>query len=187
MENSQNYSTDNRIYKFSQDGNACIIKEPRTPRYWYNYLWNENRYCAQVSQIGHGCSYYLSENADMCIHGTHSDTPVRLLKEIYGKPFQAAIAESGLKGIMPSYNSINGEPMSASYTLLKTFLRDEMLYQRHGARRKQVRKRQSAHCLENIIRAENCRYLWLTMQGRFLSIIIIPMARHGIRGRASDL
>ena len=59
-------------------------------------------------------------------HGTHSDTPVRLLKEIYGKPFQAAIAESGLKGIMPSYNSINGEPMSASYTLLKTFLRDEM-------------------------------------------------------------
>lgn len=85
MENSQNYSTDNRIYKFSQDGNACIIKEPRTPRYWYNYLWNENRYCAQVSQIGHGCSYYLSENADMCIHGTHSDTPVRLLKEIYGK------------------------------------------------------------------------------------------------------
>lgn len=51
---------------------------------------------------------------------------MRLLKEIYGKPFQAAIAESGLKGIMPSYNSINGEPMSASYTLLKTFLRDEM-------------------------------------------------------------
>lgn len=65
-------------------------------------------------------------NSQGGIHGTHSDTPVRLLKEIYGKPFQAAIAESGLKGIMPSYNSINGEPMSASYTLLKTFLRDEM-------------------------------------------------------------
>ena len=65
-------------------------------------------------------------NSQGGIHGTHSDTPVRLLKEIYGKPFQAAIAESGLKGIMPSYNSINGEPVSASYTLLKTFLRDEM-------------------------------------------------------------
>ena len=65
-------------------------------------------------------------NSQGGIHGTHSDTPVRLLKEIYGKPFQAAIAESGLKGIMPSYNSVNGEPMSASYTLLKTFLRDEM-------------------------------------------------------------
>lgn len=55
------------IYEFSQDGNSCVIKEPRTPRYWYNYLWNENRYCVQVSQIGHGRSYYLSEKADMCM------------------------------------------------------------------------------------------------------------------------
>lgn len=65
-------------------------------------------------------------NSQGGIHGTHSDTPIRLLQEIYAKPFQAAIAESGLKGIMPSYNSINGEPMSASHTLLKTLLRDEM-------------------------------------------------------------
>lgn len=65
-------------------------------------------------------------NSQGGIHGTHSDTPARLLQEIYGKPFQAAISESFLKGIMPSYNSINGEPMSASYTLLKKLLRDEM-------------------------------------------------------------
>lgn len=65
-------------------------------------------------------------NSQGGIHGTHSDTPVRLLQEVYGKPFQAAIAESGLKGIMPSYNSINGEPVSASDTLLKTLLREEM-------------------------------------------------------------
>lgn len=65
-------------------------------------------------------------NSQGGIHGTHSDTPVRLLQEVYAKPFQAAVTESGLKGIMPSYNSINGEPMSASYTLLKTLLRDEM-------------------------------------------------------------
>lgn len=65
-------------------------------------------------------------NSQGGIHGTHSDTPTRLLQEVYGKPFQAAIAQSGLKGIMPSYNSINGEPMSASHTLLKAVLRDEM-------------------------------------------------------------
>lgn len=65
-------------------------------------------------------------NSQGGIHGTHSDTPMRLLQEIYGKPFQAAIAGSGLKGIMPSYNSINGEPMSASYTCLKKLLRDDM-------------------------------------------------------------
>ena len=55
------------FHTFSEDGNSCTIKEPRTPRYWYNYLWNEGRYCAQVSQIGHGRSYYLSEKADMCM------------------------------------------------------------------------------------------------------------------------
>lgn len=65
-------------------------------------------------------------NSQGGIHGTHSDTPTRLLQEVYGKPFQAAIAEAGLKGIMPSYNSINGEPMSASYTLLSSLLRDGM-------------------------------------------------------------
>ncbi len=65
-------------------------------------------------------------NSQGGIHGTHSDTPERLLQEIYGKPFQAAIAESGLKGIMPSYNSINGEPVSASRTLLNGLLREEM-------------------------------------------------------------
>lgn len=56
-----------KLYEFSKDGNSCFILNPRTPRYWYNYLWNENRYCAQISQIGHGRSYYLSEKADMCM------------------------------------------------------------------------------------------------------------------------
>lgn len=67
MGNTEKQSADNGIYHFSDDGKDCIINEVRTPRYWYNYLWNENRYCAQVSQIGHGKSYYLSENADMCM------------------------------------------------------------------------------------------------------------------------
>ncbi len=65
-------------------------------------------------------------NSQGGIHGTHSDTPVRLLQEVYGKPFQAAITQSGLKGIMPSYNSINGEPVSASGTLLNGLLREKM-------------------------------------------------------------
>ncbi len=56
-----------KLYEFSKDGNSCFILNPRTPRYWYNYLWNENRYCARISQIGHGRSYYLSEKADMCM------------------------------------------------------------------------------------------------------------------------
>ncbi len=53
------------LYTFSGEG-GCQIHRPDPPRHWYNYLWNEDRYCAQVSQMGHGRSYYLSERADMC-------------------------------------------------------------------------------------------------------------------------
>ncbi len=54
-------------YEFSPNGQSCIIFDPKPPRYWFNYLWNENGYCAQVSQIGHGRSYYINEKADMCM------------------------------------------------------------------------------------------------------------------------
>ena len=65
-------------------------------------------------------------NSQGGIHGTNSDTPSRLLEEIYGKPFQAAISESGLRGIMPCYNSIDGEPASVSRRLLTELLREKM-------------------------------------------------------------
>ncbi len=68
-------------------------------------------------------------NSQGGIHGTHSDTPPRLLEELYGKPFQAAIAESGLKGIMPCYCSIDGEPVSVSRQLLTGLLREKMGFQ----------------------------------------------------------
>ena len=57
----------NVAYEFSKDGNACAIYDPQPPRHWYNYLWNEMGYCAQVSQTGHGRSYYLNDKADMCM------------------------------------------------------------------------------------------------------------------------
>lgn len=55
------------VYEFSEGGNSVVIHNPETPRYWYNYLWNDLGYCAQISQTGHGRSYYLNERADMCM------------------------------------------------------------------------------------------------------------------------
>ncbi|MBQ8952986.1 MAG: glycoside hydrolase family 3 C-terminal domain-containing protein, partial [Clostridia bacterium] len=60
------------------------------------------------------------------IHGAHVDAGDRLLEEIYGKPFQAAIAEAGLKGVMPCYGSLNGLPIHASRHYLTDILRGEM-------------------------------------------------------------
>ena len=65
-------------------------------------------------------------NSQAGIHGVDSLTPPRLLEEIYAKPFQTAIIESKLKGIMPCYCTINGEPVHASKGLLTELLRDQM-------------------------------------------------------------
>lgn len=67
-----------------------------------------------------------SHHTEGGIHGAHCNVPDRLLVEMYGKPFQAAITLAGLWGVMPSYNSVGGEPVSASARLLTTLLREEM-------------------------------------------------------------
>jgi beta-glucosidase len=67
-----------------------------------------------------------SHHTEGGIHGAHCNVPDRLLVEVYGKPFQAAITLAGLRGVMPSYNSVAGEPVSASVRLLKSLLREQM-------------------------------------------------------------
>jgi beta-glucosidase len=70
--------------------------------------------------------FVASHHTEGGIHGAHCNVPDRLLVEVYGKPFQAAVTEAGLRGVMPSYNSIGGEPASASVRLITTLLREQM-------------------------------------------------------------
>ena len=70
--------------------------------------------------------FFAFHNSAGAIHGAHMDAGDRLLLEVYGKPFQAAITEAGLKGIMPCYCSVNGLPMHASKHYLTDILRTEM-------------------------------------------------------------
>lgn len=60
------------------------------------------------------------------IHGSESITPPRLLEEVYGKAFQAAIAEADLRGVMPCYCTFDGEAASSSKRMLTEILRQEM-------------------------------------------------------------
>lgn len=71
----------------------------------------------------HFLGFHASQGA---IHGATSEVTERTLEEIYGKPFQAAISESQLRGVMPCYCNINGEPLSVSKKLLTGLLRDKM-------------------------------------------------------------
>ena len=67
-----------------------------------------------------------SHNSLGGIHGAAGEMGLPLISEVYAKPFQAAISEAGLKGIMPCYSTINGEPASVSHKILTNMLRDEM-------------------------------------------------------------
>lgn len=71
--------------------------------------------------------HYMGFHAGMGgIHGAECDISKRSLMETYAKPFQAAITEAGLNGIMPCYDAINGEDVSCSEEMLTDILRKEM-------------------------------------------------------------
>ncbi|MDR0884998.1 MAG: glycoside hydrolase family 3 C-terminal domain-containing protein [Clostridiales Family XIII bacterium] len=57
---------------------------------------------------------------------TANSIPPRELREVYAKPFQAAISEAGLGAMMNSYGTIDGEMVIESRAILNDLLRDEM-------------------------------------------------------------
>lgn len=67
-----------------------------------------------------------SHHVDGGIHGAEVNAPDRLLLEQYAKPFQAAITNAGLRGVMPAYNSVGGHPASSSRWLLTSVLKEQM-------------------------------------------------------------
>lgn len=75
------------------------------------------------STAKHFLGYHISPNG---MHANHLNIAARELREIFAKPFQAAISEANLKGIMPAYNAQNGEPLSTSKAILSGLLREEM-------------------------------------------------------------
>lgn len=75
------------------------------------------------SEAKHFLAFHYSTGG---IHGASVESGERQLKEVYAKPFQAAITQSDLRGIMPCYCSINGEPVSSSEKFLTKWLREDM-------------------------------------------------------------
>ncbi len=76
-----------------------------------------------IATAKHFLGYMASQGG---IHAAASDIPERPLREVYAKPFQAAITEGGLKSVMNCYSAINGEPVAGSKKILTDLLRNEM-------------------------------------------------------------
>lgn len=60
------------------------------------------------------------------IHGSAAFIPPRKMREIYARPFAAAIDEGGLMGVMPCYNAVDGVPVSGDEAMLTGLLRGEL-------------------------------------------------------------
>ncbi len=60
------------------------------------------------------------------LHGADVSVGERELLEVYAKPFAAAIALAGLRGVMPCYNFVNGELVSFSKRYLTDLLRGRL-------------------------------------------------------------
>lgn len=65
-------------------------------------------------------------NSQGGIHGANAQIDDGMLREQFAKPFEAAVRESGLRGVMPCYCSLNGLPVHASETILTGLLREEL-------------------------------------------------------------
>ncbi len=51
------------------------------------------------------------------------------IREVFAKPFEAAIRKSGVRAVMNSYSEMNGRPICASREILNDLLRDDLGFQ----------------------------------------------------------
>ena len=71
----------------------------------------------------HFCAFHYSQGG---IHGANVEAGDPMMREVFAKPFEAAIRKSHLRGIMPCYCSIDGLPMHASKKYLTKMLREDI-------------------------------------------------------------
>lgn len=76
-----------------------------------------------VSCAKHFLAYGFSE-AGMHMADVHIGD--RMLHEVFGRPFETAIQEAGMRAVMCTYASIDGEVTSVSPRILRQLLRDKM-------------------------------------------------------------
>ncbi len=83
---------------------------------------DDSRYLKTVATPKH---FAVHSGPESLRHGFDAVVSPKDLRETYLPAFEAAIIEGGAESIMTAYNRVNGEPCSASPTLLGKILRDE--------------------------------------------------------------
>jgi beta-glucosidase len=69
--------------------------------------------------------HYVANDTEVDRHTVDVDVDERVLRELYLRPFEAAVRDGGAWGIMSAYNRVDGDFCAANDRLLNQVLRDE--------------------------------------------------------------
>ena len=69
--------------------------------------------------------HYLANNQERNRHGVDAVLSERAVREIYARPFEICVRESGIRSVMTSYNPVNGRWAASNYDLTVRLLRND--------------------------------------------------------------
>ncbi len=69
--------------------------------------------------------HFLANNQERDRHGVDAVISERAVREIYAKPFEICVTESGVRSVMTSYNPVNGRWAASNYDLTVRLLRED--------------------------------------------------------------
>jgi beta-glucosidase len=84
-------------------------------------------YIRGVQSCGVACTvkHFVANDSEFERQTMSSDVSERVLREIYLRPFEAAVTEAGVWAVMTAYNRVNGTWCSANQWLLREVLKGE--------------------------------------------------------------
>jgi beta-glucosidase len=83
----------------------------------------------QAGGVGASLKHYVGNDSEFERHTISTEVDERTLREVYLRPFEAAVAEAGPWTIMAAYNKVNGTHASEHGQLLVDVLKDEWGWQ----------------------------------------------------------
>ncbi|MBO5786163.1 MAG: glycoside hydrolase family 3 protein [Clostridia bacterium] len=69
--------------------------------------------------------HFMANNQELDRHGVNAVLSERAVREIYARPFELCIKESGVRSVMTSYNPVNNRWAASNYELTVKLLRED--------------------------------------------------------------
>jgi beta-glucosidase len=82
----------------------------------------------QANEVAVTVKHYVANDTEVDRHTVNVTVDERVLRELYLRPFEAAVVQAGAWGVMSAYNQVGGHYCAAHDRLLNGVLRDEWVF-----------------------------------------------------------